>query len=181
MHFSSSLAVVSQCFPNDGSSTAGGRRWPSLAGRLGCLANWLWGAPGMAWCLGCLLPTTCASLLSPLSHSLATLGGPLLAPAGFYSHGRKVCLSTVEEPSLACHQKLQAHNKGGPGSSTGHPGQILPICFCWMQSPANWRSKNKNNNNNINNIYRMGRRESGYMTSSRVLCRLGCWGGHFSL
>lgn len=70
----------------------------------------------MAWCLGCLLPTTCASLLSPLSHSLATLGGPLLAPAGFYSHGRKVCLSTVEEPSLACHQKLQAHNKGDQGA-----------------------------------------------------------------
>lgn len=42
----------------------------------------------MVWCLGCLLPTTCAALPSSLSHSLATLGGPLLAPAGSQS-GRK--------------------------------------------------------------------------------------------
>lgn len=76
----------------------------------------------------------CILALLPLSHSLAMLGGPLLAPAGFYSHGRKVCLSTVEEPSLVCHQKLQAQLSGDQEAvqvtQDRSSGQILPICFC---------------------------------------------------
>lgn len=60
-----------------------------------------------------------------LSHAWRTTPGP----AGFHSHGRKACLSTVEEPSLVC-QKLQAHIMWEPGGSAGLPGQILPISFC---------------------------------------------------
>lgn len=54
-------------------------------------------------------PPHAVSLLSPLSHSLAIFEGPSLSPAGFYSHGRKACLSTVEELSPQCANESFGH------------------------------------------------------------------------
>ena len=55
------------------------------------------------------------------------------APAGWCSHRREACLSTVEElPPQGAWQRLRAdaHTGGPGGGGPGLPGQILPICFC---------------------------------------------------
>lgn len=85
--------------------------------------------------------------------------------------------------TTVCRQRLQAHDMWGPGASAGLPGQILPICFCRTQSPANWWTKN---NNKIIIILITTNTEWGegkikYTTSRHVFRRLSCWGGNSSL
>lgn len=86
-----------------------GKAWAGFGRRpvsTGLLAAWL-----------SQKPRAHIPLLSPLSCSSATGRGPFTAPAGFCSHGRKACLSTVEElppkgGKKSCGQTLMREPRG---------------------------------------------------------------------